>query len=173
MDETTEMGPMANRAQYNKVLEYFDVVKEDGATCILGGKASDKGGLFINPTIYINVKNDMRIAQEEVFGPVLSVIKFSDEEEVVKLANDITYGLASGIWTTSMQRAIRVSNQIQAGTVWINTYRAVSTLAPYGGYKDSGIGRENGEESLNEYLQTKTIWLSTAEEIPNSFIMKV
>jgi acyl-CoA reductase-like NAD-dependent aldehyde dehydrogenase len=114
----------------------------------------------------------MRIAREEVFGPVLSIIPFSDEEEAIRIANDSPYGLAAGLWTQGIARALAVSKRLQAGTVWVNTYRAVSYLAPFGGYKRSGIGRENGQEAIREYLQTKSVWISTAESAPNPFIMR-
>jgi aldehyde dehydrogenase (NAD+) len=114
----------------------------------------------------------MRIAQEEVFGPVLSVIPFSDEEEAIDVGNDVVYGLAAGVWTQNMRRALLMSERLQAGTVWVNTYRAVSYLSPFGGYKRSGIGRENGQEAIKEYLQLKSVWISTASEVPNPFIQR-
>jgi aldehyde dehydrogenase (NAD+) len=114
----------------------------------------------------------MRIAQEEVFGPVLSVIPFKDEEEAVAVANDVVYGLAAGVWTQDIRRAIEIPQRIQAGTVWVNTYRAVSFLSPFGGYKRSGLGRESGQEAIQEYMQTKSIWISTATETPNPFVMR-
>ena len=107
----------------------------------------------MEPTIFTGVNNRMRIAQEEVFGPVLSVIPFNDEEEAVAVGNDVVYGLAAGVWTQNMRRALLMSERLQAGTVWVNTYRAVSYLSPFGGYKRSGIGRENGQEAIKEYLQ--------------------
>jgi (Z)-2-((N-methylformamido)methylene)-5-hydroxybutyrolactone dehydrogenase len=114
----------------------------------------------------------MRIAREEVFGPVLSVIPFDTEEEAIHIANDTLYGLAAGVWTTSMKRAFTMSERLEAGTVWINTYRAVSFLSPFGGYKRSGIGRENGMEAIREYLQTKSVWIDTAGNVPNPFVMR-
>jgi aldehyde dehydrogenase (NAD+) len=129
-------------------------------------------GWFVEPTIYTGVNNRMRIAQEEVFGPVLSVIPFKDEEEAVAVANDVVYGLAAGVWTQDIRRAIEIPQRIQAGTVWVNTYRAVSFLSPFGGYKRSGLGRESGQEAIQEYMQTKSIWISTATETPNPFVMR-
>ncbi len=114
----------------------------------------------------------MRIAQEEVFGPVLAVIPFDDEDEAIAIGNDVVYGLAAGVWTTSMRRALRMAEKLQAGTVWINTYRAVSYLSPFGGYKRSGLGRESGQEMVKEYLQVKSVWISTAENVPNPFIQR-
>ncbi len=114
----------------------------------------------------------MRIAQEEIFGPVLSVIKFKDEDEAVEIANDIAYGLGAGIWTQSLKRAHTMAGRIKAGTVWINTYRAVSFLMPFGGYKASGLGRENGVEAIDGYLQSKSIWINNGPGGGNPFIMK-
>ena len=114
----------------------------------------------------------MRIAQEEVFGPVLSIIRFKTDEEAVEIANDIAFGLAAGVWTQSIKRAIKISNAIRAGTIWVNTYRAVSYLSPFGGYKKSGLGRENGLEGMREFLQTKSVWISTASDVPNPFVMR-
>ena len=114
----------------------------------------------------------MRIAQEEVFGPVLSVIRFKDEEEAIAIANDVIYGLGAGVWTQSVKRATVMARRIRAGTVWVNTYRAVSMTMPFGGYKASGLGRENGQEAISEYLQTKSVWISTASNAGNPFVMK-
>ena len=114
----------------------------------------------------------MRIAQEEVFGPVLSVIPFRDEDEAVAIGNDVIFGLAAGVWTTSIRRALHMSEKLRAGTVWVNTYRAVSYLSPFGGYKRSGLGRENGQEAIREYMQTKSVWISTATEVPNPLVMR-
>lgn len=114
----------------------------------------------------------MRIAQEEVFGPVLAVIPFDTEEEAIHIANDTNYGLAAGFWTQDMRRMLRVSAAIQAGTVWVNTYRTISYMSPLGGYKHSGIGRENGMASIQNYLQTKSVMISTAESVANPFIMR-
>ncbi|MBL4622283.1 MAG: aldehyde dehydrogenase [Immundisolibacteraceae bacterium] len=172
-DAATQVGPVTTPGQYQKVLDYIEIAKAEGARCVLGGGASAAmGGQFVEPTIFADVNNQMRIAQEEVFGPVLSVIPFEGEEEAIEIANDILYGLAAGIWTQNIRRAIKVSNALEAGTVWVNTYRAVSVMAPFGGYKLSGIGRENGIEAIKAYLQTKTVWISTAEETPNPFVMR-
>jgi aldehyde dehydrogenase (NAD+) len=114
----------------------------------------------------------MRIAQEEVFGPVLAVIPFEDEQEAIAIANDVMYGLAAGVWTQDMRRALTMADRLQAGTIWINTYRAVSYLSPFGGYKRSGIGRESGQDAIREYLQTKCVWISTATDVPNPFVMR-
>ncbi len=172
----TQVGPVTTPPQYQKVLSYIDIAKGEGANCVLGGgpaTAAEGGGkYFVKPTIFTGVNNKMRIAQEEVFGPVLSVIKFKDEEEAVAIANDIAYGLGAGIWTQSVRRATSVSKRIRAGTVWVNTYRAVSFLMPFGGYKASGLGRENGIEAIDGYLQSKSVWINNGPGGGNPFIMK-
>jgi aldehyde dehydrogenase (NAD+) len=172
----TQVGPITTRPQHKKVLDYIGIGKAEGAELVLGGKvaevAGSKSGLFVEPSIFRGVNNAMRIAQEEIFGPVLSIIPFKDEEEAVAIANDTLYGLAAGVWTTSIRRAITVSNRVRAGTVWVNTYRAVSFMSPFGGYKNSGIGRENGQHAIDEYLQTKSVWINTALDVPNPFALR-
>jgi len=176
MDYGTQVGPITNKPQLEKVLNYIDIAKGEGASPLIGGKRPSSpecgDGWFVEPTIFGGVKNSMRIAQEEVFGPVLSIIPFRDEEEAVAIGNDIVYGLAAGVWTQNMRRALTMADRLRAGTVWINTYRAVSYLSPFGGYKRSGIGRENGQEMLKEYLQVKSVWISTASEVPNPFVQR-
>lgn len=173
-DPETHIGPIATRLQLEKVLRYIDIGRSEGATCVTGGNALSTGeyakGNFVEPTIFTDVTNDMRIAQEEVFGPVLSVIRFRDVEEAIRIANDIHYGLAAGIWTTNLERAVYVSERIKAGTVWINTYRDTSYTSPFGGYKRSGIGREGGQEAIKDYLQVKSVWVSTGMNLPNPFV---
>ena len=170
----THIGPIATRPQYEKILKYIDIAKSEGATCVLGGRALTSGefaqGNFIEPTIFTNVTNNMRIAQEEVFGPILSVIRFKDEEEAIRIANDINYGLAAGVWTKSLDRAISVSGRIKAGTVWVNNYRDTSYCSPFGGYKRSGFGREGGKEAIKEYLQVKSVWLSSGIDFSSPFV---
>ena len=171
----TKIGPIANSMQYEKVLGYIDIARQEGAELALGGRrpeAAECGeGFFIEPTIFTGVRNAMRIAQEEVFGPVLSALTFEDEDEAVAIANDSEFGLAAGVWTSDMKVALRMSEKLEAGSVWINTYRDISYTTPFGGYKQSGIGRENGIEGIREYLQTKAVWISTAAEIPNPFVI--
>lgn len=175
MGADTDIGPIATPAQFDKVMHYIDVAREDGATCELGGTAAEGGelgtGRFVHPTIFTGVKNDMRIAQEEVFGPILSIIKFSDEDEAVRLANDIPYGLAAGIWTQDLGRAMTLPKRIRAGSVWVNAYRVVSYMAPFGGFKASGIGRENGKDAIMEYLETKSVFINASRGIPSPFVM--
>ena len=176
MNEDTQVGPITTRPQYEKVLSYIDVAQTEGANLALGGvpatRAECENGWFIEPTVFTDVTNDMRIAQEEVFGPVLSVIKFKDEAEAIEIANDVRFGLGSGVWTSDIGRAIRMSEKIQAGTVWINTYRAVSYMSPFRGYKDSGMGRESGIEAIYQYLQTKSVWINTGAKTGNPFVLK-
>ena len=176
MSLDTQVGPVTTPPQYEKILSYFDVAKEDGAECVLGGGKPDDpalgDGWFVQPTIYTGVSNSMRIAQEEIFGPVLSVIPFKDDDHAVEIANDVVYGLASGLWTQSIRRAIGISKRIQAGTVWVNTYRAVSFVSPFGGYKRSGLGKESGQQAIKDYMQTKSVWISTATEVPNPFVIR-
>ncbi len=175
-DPQTQVGPVTTPPQYKKILDYIAIGKEEGATVALGGGPADKArfgeGWFVEPTIFTGVSNKMRLAQEEIFGPVLSVIPFADEEEAVAIANDTIYGLAAGVWTQSIRRAIMMSERLRAGTIWVNTYRALSFMSPFGGYKRSGLGRENGQDAIYEYLQQKSIWISTAAEVPNPFVMR-
>ncbi len=175
-DENTQVGPITTRAQYQKVFDYIDIAQDEGAKLVLGGGQGTGpecgDGWFVEPTIFTGVHPSMRIAQEEVFGPVLAVIPFTDEDEAVAIANDSRYGLGAGVWTTDIARAFRMSERIRAGTVWVNTYRAVSYLAPFGGFKDSGIGRENGIEAIHEYLDTKTVWINTGATTGNPFVLR-
>ncbi|MGE0848078.1 MAG: aldehyde dehydrogenase [Hyphomicrobiaceae bacterium] len=172
----TQVGPVTTPPQYQKILSYIDIAKGEGAKCVLGGGPATKeeggGKFFVKPTIFTGVTNRMRIAQEEVFGPVLSVIKFKDEEEAVAIANDVAFGLGAGVWTQSIKRATTMARRIRAGTVWVNTYRAVSFTMPFGGYKASGLGRENGAEAIEGYLQTKSVWINNGPGGGNPFIMK-
>jgi acyl-CoA reductase-like NAD-dependent aldehyde dehydrogenase len=170
----TQIGPVATRPQFEKVLAYIDIAKSEGATCVFGGRSRpDLGaGQFVEPTIFTNVSNSMRIAQEEVFGPVLAVIRFEDEAEAIRIGNDIVYGLAAAVWTRSLKRAMLMTEKLKAGTVWVNNYRATSFTSPFGGYKESGIGRESGVEAIKEYLQTKCVWLSSDLDVPNPFIRR-
>jgi acyl-CoA reductase-like NAD-dependent aldehyde dehydrogenase len=176
MHADTQIGPVTNKPQFEKILKYIEIAKSEGARAVLGGGRATRPecgtGWFVEPTIFAGVRNSMRIAQEEVFGPVLSVIPFKDEEEAIAIGNDVVYGLAAGVWTRSMRRALKMAEKLQAGTVWINTYRAVSYLSPFGGYKRSGLGRESGQEMIKEYLQVKSVWISTAESVPNPFIQR-
>ncbi|WP_245538451.1 aldehyde dehydrogenase [Thauera phenylacetica] len=170
----TQIAPIATRPQFDKIMGYIEIAKAEGARCALGGKAwhAPSGGAFVEPTIFTGVRNSMRIAQEEVFGPVLCVIPFKDESEAIAIANDVNYGLASGVWTQSLHRAMLMTDKIKAGTVWVNNYRATSFTSPFGGYKRSGIGRESGVDAIKEYLHTKCVWLSTDLNVANPFIRR-
>jgi aldehyde dehydrogenase (NAD+) len=176
LSRATQVGPITTRAQYQKVLDYIEIAKREGARCVLGGGPAQRpecgDGWFIEPTVFVDVKPDMRIAQEEVFGPVLGIIPFEDDEEAIAIANNSLYGLAAGVWTKDIGRCLKMARRIEAGTVWINTYRVSSYLSPFGGYKRSGFGRESGLFAIREYLQEKSIWIDTSGETPNPFITR-
>lgn len=170
-DPDTEMGPVANKPQMEKVLHYIDVAKQEGATLAFGGERHPTlGGCFVQPTIFTDVNNAMRIAQEEVFGPVLSVIKFKDEEEAIRIANDTRFGLAAAVWTRNIHRAHRVAHRLRAGTVWINAYRVVSYTTGFGGMGESGLGRENGIDAILEYTESKSVYVELTGEGRDPFV---
>jgi (Z)-2-((N-methylformamido)methylene)-5-hydroxybutyrolactone dehydrogenase len=176
MDAGTQVGPITTMPQYRKVLDYIDIAKAEGATLLMGGGAATRPecgtGWFVEPPIVGDVRNTMRIAQEEVFGPVLSIIRFRDEAEAIAIANDVRFGLAAAVWTGDIGRSIRMSEKLQAGTVWINTYRAVSFMAPFGGYKDSGLGRESGLDAIKAFLQVKCVWINSGAVAGNPFVLR-
>ena len=176
MSPETQVGPICNKPQLEKILRYIAIARSEGATAVLGGARATRPecgqGWFVEPTIFTGVRNDMRIAQEEVFGPVLAVVPFEDEEDAIRLGNDVAYGLAAGVWTADIRRALTMAERLQAGTVWVNTYRANSYVSPFGGYKRSGFGREGGQEMIKEYLQVKSVWIATTAEVPNPFIQR-
>ncbi|GIO22100.1 aldehyde dehydrogenase [Oceanobacillus sp. J11TS1] len=177
LDPETQMGPAANPQQLEKIQSMVETAQQEGGTVLAGGGRPDeeglKEGLFYKPTIISNVNNTSTIVQEEVFGPVLSVIPFTTEDEVIKMANDSKYGLAAGVWTNDIKRAHKMTKSLEAGTVWVNTYRTVTFNSPFGGYKASGIGRENGMEALYEYTQTKSVWINLSDEIQDPFSLKL
>jgi (Z)-2-((N-methylformamido)methylene)-5-hydroxybutyrolactone dehydrogenase len=164
-DAGTRIGPIANEAQFLKTLGFIETAKREGATCILGGARSARSGCddgwFIEPTIFTDVTRDMTIASEEIFGPVLAVMEFEDLDQAVRICNDSRYGLAAGVWTQSTARYHELANRIECGTVYINTYKNVGVAVPAGGYKQSGIGRENGMAGFAEFVHSKSVWLST------------
>jgi (Z)-2-((N-methylformamido)methylene)-5-hydroxybutyrolactone dehydrogenase len=173
LELSTQVGPITTQPQYRKVLEYMDVAKGEGAVCLLGGGPATRPecgtGWFVEPTIFAGVKTEMRIANEEVFGPLLALIPFDDEEEAIHIANSTIYGLAAGAWTQNIRRALMMSERLEAGTVWINCYRVTSYMTPFGGFKRSGLGREGGMEAIREYLQTKSVWIDIEGNTPNPF----
>jgi aldehyde dehydrogenase (NAD+) len=173
LDLSTQVGPVTTRAQFQKVLDYIQIARQEGAQCLAGGQESKRpecgAGWFVEPTILAGVKPSMRVANEEIFGPVLGLIPFDDDEEAIHIANSTIYGLAAGVWTRGIRRAFTMPERLQAGTVWVNCYRVTSYMTPFGGYKRSGIGREGGVEALREYLQTKSVWIDIEGKTPNPF----
>ena len=160
---TTQISPVASRSHLEKILGYLDIARTEGATTLVGGEHATGPGLtdgfFVKPTIYTDVTNDKRIAREEIFGPVGAVIRFDDEDDAVRIANDTDYGLAAAIWTESLRRGHRLIPRIRAGTVWLNTYRIGEYTRPFGGFKQSGIGRELGSDALREYTEEKSVFI--------------
>lgn len=161
LDPDTEMGPVANRPQFDRILALIEAGRDEGATLLTGGRPAEGlgKGLFIQPTVFGDVSPGMRVATEEIFGPVLSIIPFDDEDEAVEIANDTDYGLAAGVWTSNIDRAHRVVERLETGAVWVNTYRSTAAQAPFGGVKRSGYGRERGEEALAEYSYVQNVMI--------------
>jgi len=156
-DLETEQGPQVDQAQFDKILKYVEYGKKDGADCVSGGKRHGDEGFFVEPTLFTNVTDEMRIAKDEIFGPVLSVLKFSDVDEIVRRANNTNFGLAAAVWTRDVAKAHRFAAKVRAGTVWVNCHDVFDTAAPFGGFKQSGLGRELGEAGLDAYTESKTV----------------
>jgi aldehyde dehydrogenase (NAD+) len=156
-DKNTEQGPQVDHDQFEKVMGYIEAGKKDGAKLLCGGGRSGKSGYFVEPTVFADVKDDMKIAREEIFGPVMSIIKFKSIDEVVQRANGTAYGLAAAVWTKDISKAMAISSRVRAGTVWVNCYDVFDAAAPFGGFKQSGIGRELGEYGLQNYIEVKTV----------------
>jgi acyl-CoA reductase-like NAD-dependent aldehyde dehydrogenase len=177
LDPSTEMGTAANRPQFDAILNFIASAKAEGARLVTGGEPARDGdlakGLFIKPTIFADVSNDMKLAQEEIFGPVLSIIPFETEAEAIAIGNATRYGLASGIWTRDLNRMHRVAREIRSGMVWVNTYRASAAQTPFGGMKESGFGRERGENGLYEFLATKNVMIDFSDDPRDPFSSKM
>jgi len=159
LDPTTDQGPQVDQSQFDRIMGYIESGRTEGATLACGGERVGNRGYFIRPTVFANVEDDMTIAREEIFGPVMSVIAFKDVDEAIARANNTDYGLAAGVWTSDIKKAHAVANGVRAGTVWINCYHVLDTRAPFGGFKQSGMGRELGEYALHEYTEVKTVTL--------------
>jgi aldehyde dehydrogenase (NAD+) len=159
-DPDTEQGPQVDQTQFDKVMHYIDLGKKEGAQCLTGGARWGDRGYYIEPTLFAEVRDDMAIAQDEIFGPVMSVLKFRNLDEIVERANNTPYGLAAAVWTRDVAKAHYLANKIRAGTVWVNCYDVFDAAAPFGGFKMSGMGRELGERGLDAYTEWKTVTVS-------------
>ena len=176
LDPATDMGTAANEPQFRRILAFIERARAEGARVVAGGNAARGPGLergfFVEPTVFADVRNEMEIAQEEVFGPVLAVIPFEDEEEAIRIANATRYGLAAGVWTENLSRALRMTRALRAGQVWVNTYRSLAVQTPFGGFKESGFGREKGEQALDEFLASKNVMIDFSGVARDPFAMR-
>ncbi|MBU6461953.1 MAG: aldehyde dehydrogenase family protein [Bradyrhizobium sp.] len=166
LDPNTQIGPLVSEQQLERVSGYLAIGQKEGAKALAGGARLTEGalskGYFVPPTVFANVQDNMRIAQEEIFGPVISAISFKDSDDLIQRANATTFGLGSGVWTTNVSKAVKVSKALRAGSVWVNCYQTMDPAVPFGGYKMSGYGRESGKQHLEEYLNVKAVWIKTA-----------
>jgi acyl-CoA reductase-like NAD-dependent aldehyde dehydrogenase len=160
LDEATEMGAQVSEEQFDKILGYIDAGKKAGAKVVAGGARACDRGYFLRPTVFDGVSNDMKIAREEIFGPVVATLRFADMDSVIREGNDTGYGLSAGVWTRDIAKAHRVAHALKAGTVWVNCFNVFDTASPFGGYKESGYGRELGHYALELYTQTKSVWVA-------------
>ncbi len=171
LDWETEVGTIASRPQFDKVLDYIDIAHADGARLVAGGAPArrDDSKMFVEPTVFADVTNSMRIAREEVFGPIAAVLPFTTETEAISIANDSPFGLAAGVWTQNLGVAHRCVAALRCGTVWVNTYRKTNYASPFGGYKESGIGRENGFDAMQEFTEVKSVWIDAVGGMSDPF----
>jgi acyl-CoA reductase-like NAD-dependent aldehyde dehydrogenase len=165
LEQSTQLGPVAFRAQLEKVLGYIELGRAEGLELLAGGGRPERRGFFVEPTVFGGVDNACRVAQEEIFGPVACLIRFRTEDEAVRIANDTPYGLAAGVWTESVGRAHRMVSRLRAGSVWVNNYRVIGRGLPFGGYKQSGVGRELGIDALHGYTEVKSVWIDTGNQV--------
>lgn len=173
LENDTQLGPLALAAQVEKVSTYVAYGSEEGADLVAGGGRPDRPGWYVEPTVFANVTNDMRIARDEIFGPVVGAIRFQDEDELIALANDTNYGLAAGIWTSDIDRALRFATSVDAGTVWVNTYRTAAMMSPMGGFKESGYGKHNGFEAIRDFSRLKNVVIDYSGASQDPFVIRV
>jgi aldehyde dehydrogenase (NAD+) len=155
------MGPLVSEVQMNRVLDYIEVGRREGARLVAGGERLGHSGYFVSPTVFADVEHQMRISQEEIFGPVASVIRFSDDEDAIRLANGTQYSLAAGVWSADITRVHRFVRRLKAGTVWVNTFGPTDVRLPWGGNRDSGFGREHGDVAIENFTEPKAVWINT------------
>jgi aldehyde dehydrogenase (NAD+) len=161
LEASTAMGPVVSEVQMKRVLGYIDVGRGEGASVVAGGARHGDTGYFIEPTVFAGVRHEMRISQEEIFGPVAAVIPFKDDEDAIRAANGTAYSLAAGVWTGDIGRAHRFTKRLKAGTVWVNTYGPTDIRLPWGGSRDSGFGREHGDAAIDNFTEPKAVWINT------------